>query len=28
VLRLEVQRLRQMVDTARTRLGKLDESGA
>jgi len=28
VLRLEVQRLRQMVDVARTRLGKLDGRGA
>ena len=28
VLRLEVRRLRQVVDTARTRLGKLDERGA
>lgn len=28
VLRLEVRRLRQMVDVARTRLGKLDERGA
>jgi len=28
VLRLEVQRLRQVVDVARTRLGKLDERGA
>lgn len=27
-LRLEVRRLRQVVDTARTRLGKLDERGA
>ena len=28
VLRLEVQRLRQVVNVARTRLGKLDERGA
>ena len=28
VLRLEVRRLRQVVDVARTRLGKLDERGA
>ncbi len=28
VLRLEVRRLRQVVDIARTRLGKLDERGA
>ena len=28
VLRFEVQRLRQVVDVARTRLGKLDERGA
>jgi DNA-binding PadR family transcriptional regulator len=27
-LRLEIRRLRQVVDTARTRLGKLDERGA
>jgi DNA-binding PadR family transcriptional regulator len=27
-LRLEVRRLRQVVDTARVRLGKLDEGGA
>jgi hypothetical protein len=27
-LRLEVRRLRQVVDTARTRLGKLGEKGA
>lgn len=27
-LRFEVKRLRQVVDTARTRLGKLDERGA
>jgi DNA-binding PadR family transcriptional regulator len=28
VLRAEIRRLRQMVDVARTRLGKLDERGA
>jgi DNA-binding PadR family transcriptional regulator len=28
VLRSEIRRLRQMVDVARTRLGKLDERGA
>jgi DNA-binding PadR family transcriptional regulator len=28
VLRVEVRRLRQVVDVARTRLGKLDERGA
>lgn len=28
VLRLEIRRLRQVVDVARTRLGKLDERGA
>lgn len=28
VLRLEVRRLRQVVNVARTRLGKIDESGA
>ena len=28
VLRLEVRRLRQVVEVARTRLGKLDEGGA